>query len=175
SKLMSPGVRIGWMRAEGPVLDTLAVAKAAISMQSSVVDQLTVARYLETADLDAHVAHVSALYRERRDAMAAAIAPVLPAGGRAGVPRAPRRDGRRDRAGAARRRTRHPPRGRDVAVGGARRGLRRADDALRGRRGRGRVPAGMVLLRRRSGPFDDAAQLRHPLPRRDRGRRRPPG
>ena len=80
SKLMSPGVRIGWMRAEGPVLDTLAVAKAAISMQSSVVDQLTVARYLETADLDAHVARVSAIYRERRDAMAAAIAPVLPAG-----------------------------------------------------------------------------------------------
>lgn len=80
SKLMSPGVRIGWMRAEGPILDTLAVAKAAISMQSSVVDQLTVARYLETANLDAHVARVSAVYRERRDAMASAIAPVLPEG-----------------------------------------------------------------------------------------------
>ncbi|WP_114856422.1 PLP-dependent aminotransferase family protein [Brachybacterium sp. YJGR34] len=80
SKLMSPGVRIGWMRAEGPVLDTLAVAKAAISMQSSVVDQLTVARYLETADLEGHIARVSAVYRERRDAMARAIAPVLPAG-----------------------------------------------------------------------------------------------
>lgn len=80
SKLMSPGVRIGWMRAEGPILNTLAVAKAAISMQSSVVDQLTVARYLESVDLDAHVARVSAVYRERRDAMAAAISPVLPAG-----------------------------------------------------------------------------------------------
>ena len=80
SKLMSPGVRIGWMRAEGPVLHTLAVAKAPISKQSSVVDQLMVARYLETVDLDAHVARVSAVYRERRDAMAAAIAPVLPAG-----------------------------------------------------------------------------------------------
>ena len=80
SKLMSPGVRIGWMRAEGPILNTLAVAKAAISMQSSVVDQLTVARYLDSVDLDAHVARVSAVYRERRDAMAAAIAPVLPAG-----------------------------------------------------------------------------------------------
>ncbi|WP_246955684.1 PLP-dependent aminotransferase family protein [Brachybacterium sp. Marseille-Q7125] len=80
SKLMSPGVRIGWMRAEGPIRDTLAVAKAAISMQSSVVDQLTVARYLETADLDAHVARVAAVYRERRDAMVAALEPVLPAG-----------------------------------------------------------------------------------------------
>lgn len=80
SKLMSPGVRIGWIRAEGPILDTLAVAKAAISMQSSVVDQLTVARYLETKDLDAHVAHVCEVYRERRDAMARAIVPVLPEG-----------------------------------------------------------------------------------------------
>ncbi|MFC7466266.1 PLP-dependent aminotransferase family protein [Brachybacterium sp. GCM10030252] len=80
SKLMSPGLRIGWIRAEGPILDTLAVAKAAISMQSSVVDQLTVARYLETTDLDAHVTRVAAVYRERRDAMAQAIAPVLPAG-----------------------------------------------------------------------------------------------
>ena len=80
SKLMSPGVRIGWIRAEGSILDTLAVAKAAISMQSSVVDQLTVARYLATADLDAHIARVSAVYRERRDAMASAIAPVLPDG-----------------------------------------------------------------------------------------------
>lgn len=79
SKLMSPGVRIGWIRTEGAILDTLAVAKAAISMQSSVVDQLTVARYLETKDLDAHVAHVCAVYRERRDAMATAIAAVLPA------------------------------------------------------------------------------------------------
>ncbi|MFC0676028.1 aminotransferase-like domain-containing protein [Brachybacterium hainanense] len=80
SKLMAPGVRIGWIRAQGPMLDTLAVAKAAISMQSSVVDQLTVARYLEVCDLDAHVARVSAVYRERRDAMSAALAPVLPAG-----------------------------------------------------------------------------------------------
>ncbi|MEE1651734.1 PLP-dependent aminotransferase family protein [Brachybacterium sp. J144] len=80
SKLMAPGVRIGWMRAEGPVRDTLAVAKAAISMQSSVVDQLMVARYLETADLEAHIATVSEVYRERRDAMARAIAPVLPEG-----------------------------------------------------------------------------------------------
>ncbi|WP_246483036.1 PLP-dependent aminotransferase family protein [Brachybacterium halotolerans] len=80
SKLMSPGVRIGWIRAEGPILDTLAVAKAAISMQSSVVDQLTVARYLETKDLDAHVATVIEVYRERRDAMAQALTGRLPEG-----------------------------------------------------------------------------------------------
>lgn len=78
SKLMSPGVRIGWIRAEGPILRTLAVAKAAISMQSSVVDQLAVARYLETADLGAHVERVGAVYRTRRDALYDALRPLLP-------------------------------------------------------------------------------------------------
>ncbi|GAA1714069.1 PLP-dependent aminotransferase family protein [Brachybacterium phenoliresistens] len=86
SKLMSPGVRIGWIRAEGRVLDTLAVAKAAISMQSSVVDQLTVARYLEVCDLDAHVARVSAVYRTRRDALSAALTPLLPPGAHVTLP-----------------------------------------------------------------------------------------
>jgi hypothetical protein len=40
---------------------------------SSVVDQLAVARYLEHYDVDAHVAEVAALYRGRRDAMAATL------------------------------------------------------------------------------------------------------
>jgi 2-aminoadipate transaminase len=80
SKLMSPGVRIGWIRAEGPILQTLAVAKAAVSMQSSVVDQLAVAHYLETSDLAAHVAKVCAVYEQRRDAMSGALRPVLPEG-----------------------------------------------------------------------------------------------
>ncbi len=78
SKLMAPGLRIGWTRAEGDILNTLAVAKAAISMQTSVVDQLTVARYLDTADLAGHIASVSAVYRERRDTMAKALTPHLP-------------------------------------------------------------------------------------------------
>src|SRR5699024_1041861 len=78
SKLMSPGLRIGWVRAEGTIRDTLAVAKAAISMQSSVIDQLTVARSLVTRDLEAHVATASAVSRQRPDAMAAAIGRVLP-------------------------------------------------------------------------------------------------
>ena len=78
SKLMSPGVRIGWIRAEGSIRSTLAVAKAAISMQSSVVDQLAVARYLATADLQAHVERVGSVYQKRRDALHSALRPLLP-------------------------------------------------------------------------------------------------
>jgi 2-aminoadipate transaminase len=80
SKVMAPGVRIGWLRAEGDILRSLEVAKQAVGLQSAVTDQLAVARYLATCDLDAHIARVVAVYRERRDAMAAGLARILPEG-----------------------------------------------------------------------------------------------
>ncbi len=80
SKVMAPGVRIGWLRAEGPILRSIEIAKQAIGLHSAVTDQLAVARYLATCDLDAHIAKVNAVYRERRDAMAESLAAVLPAG-----------------------------------------------------------------------------------------------
>ena len=80
SKVMAPGVRVGWLRAEGDILRSLEVAKQAVGLQSAVTDQLAVARYLATCDLDAHIARVVAVYRERRDAMAAGLARILPEG-----------------------------------------------------------------------------------------------
>ncbi|HEY3407438.1 MAG TPA: PLP-dependent aminotransferase family protein [Propionicimonas sp.] len=80
SKVMAPGVRVGWLRAEGDILRSLEVAKQAVGLQSAVTDQLAVARYLATCDLDAHIARVVAVYRERRDAMSAGLARILPEG-----------------------------------------------------------------------------------------------
>lgn len=80
SKVMAPGVRIGWLRAEGDILRALEVAKQAVGLQSAVTDQLAVAHYLATCDLDAHITRVIGVYRERRDAMAAGLARILPAG-----------------------------------------------------------------------------------------------
>ncbi|MGV8907620.1 MAG: PLP-dependent aminotransferase family protein [Propionicimonas sp.] len=80
SKVMAPGVRIGWLRAEGAILGSLEVAKQAVGLQSAVTDQLAVAHYLATCDLDAHIARVVEVYRQRRDAMAAGLASILPAG-----------------------------------------------------------------------------------------------
>ncbi len=86
SKTMAPGVRIGWMRAEGPLLRAVEIAKGAIALHSPVTDQLAIAHYLTHFDLDAHVAGVIRVYRERRDAMADGLARVLPAGARANRP-----------------------------------------------------------------------------------------
>jgi 2-aminoadipate transaminase len=80
SKVMAPGVRVGWLRAEGDILHSLEVAKQAVGLQSAVTDQLAVARYLATCDLDAHIARVVTVYRERRDAMSAGLAEILPEG-----------------------------------------------------------------------------------------------
>ena len=59
SKVMAPGLRLGWLRAPR---------------------QLAAARYLADNDLDAHVARVAAVYGTRRDALLAGLPDALPAG-----------------------------------------------------------------------------------------------
>lgn len=80
SKTMAPGLRVGWIRAEGPILRTLEIAKQAVGLHGPVTDQLAVAHYLATCDLDAHIHKVVDVYRTRRDAMLEALADVLPTG-----------------------------------------------------------------------------------------------
>lgn len=80
SKVMAPGVRLGWVRGQGRVLKALTVAKGAVTMQSPALNQLAVAHYLTHHDLDAHIDAVRGRYRERRDAMTAGLRGILPAG-----------------------------------------------------------------------------------------------
>ncbi|PZT68881.1 PLP-dependent aminotransferase family protein [Streptomyces sp. SW4] len=80
SKVMAPGLRLGWLRAPAALRRACAVAKQAADLHTPTVNQLAAARYLADRDLDAHVARVAAAYRERRDAMLAGLADALPAG-----------------------------------------------------------------------------------------------
>ncbi|MFD4634208.1 PLP-dependent aminotransferase family protein [Streptomyces sp. NPDC058284] len=80
SKVMAPGLRIGWLRAPAALLRACAVAKQAADLHTPTVNQLAAARYLTDRDLDAHVARVAAIYRDRRDAMLAGLGDALPRG-----------------------------------------------------------------------------------------------
>ncbi|MEU6141649.1 PLP-dependent aminotransferase family protein [Streptomyces sp. NPDC047081] len=80
SKVMAPGLRLGWLRAPAQLRRACAVAKQAADLHTPTVNQLAAARYLADRDLDAHVARVAGAYRERRDAMLAGLADALPAG-----------------------------------------------------------------------------------------------
>jgi 2-aminoadipate transaminase len=80
SKVMAPGMRLGWLRAPAGLRRACAVAKQAADLHTPTVNQLAAARYLADRDLDAHVARVAAAYRERRDAMLAGLPDALPEG-----------------------------------------------------------------------------------------------
>ncbi|WP_406494508.1 PLP-dependent aminotransferase family protein [Streptomyces sp. NBC_01604] len=80
SKVMAPGLRLGWLRAPGALRRACVVAKQAADLHTPTVNQLAAARYLADRDLDAHVRRVAGVYRERRDAMLAGLADALPEG-----------------------------------------------------------------------------------------------
>ena len=62
SKIVAPGMRIGWIYAPAPILREFNVAKQAADLHSNFLCQVILHRYLATHDLDAHVARVSAVY-----------------------------------------------------------------------------------------------------------------
>ncbi|MFE0178285.1 PLP-dependent aminotransferase family protein [Streptomyces sp. NPDC059002] len=80
SKVMAPGLRLGWLRGPAALVRACAVAKQAADLHTPTVNQLAAARYLADRDLDAHVARVAGVYRERRDAMLAGLGEALPDG-----------------------------------------------------------------------------------------------
>lgn len=80
SKVMAPGLRLGWLRGPAALLRACAVAKQAADLHTPTVNQLAAARYLADNDLDAHLARVTGAYRERRDAMLLGLADALPQG-----------------------------------------------------------------------------------------------
>jgi 2-aminoadipate transaminase len=80
SKVMAPGLRIGWLRAPAALRRACAVAKQSADLHTPTVTQLAAARYLADRDLDAHVARVARAYAERRDAMLAGLPAALPEG-----------------------------------------------------------------------------------------------
>ncbi|MEU6371349.1 PLP-dependent aminotransferase family protein [Streptomyces sp. NPDC046931] len=80
SKVMAPGLRLGWLRAPAALRRACTVAKQAADLHTPTVNQLAAARYLAGRDLDAHVSRVAAAYRKRRDAMLAGLPEALPEG-----------------------------------------------------------------------------------------------
>jgi 2-aminoadipate transaminase len=69
SKICAPGLRMGWLHGPDDLIDAAAVAKQAVDLHSSTVDQAAVANYLANTDLSARVDQIRRVYGARRDAM----------------------------------------------------------------------------------------------------------
>ncbi len=78
SKILSPGLRLGWAVAPRPVLEKLNLGKQGSDLCSSPVTQMFVAAYFAERDGDrpawvAYVERLKELYRRRRDVMLEAL------------------------------------------------------------------------------------------------------
>ncbi|WP_028058458.1 aminotransferase-like domain-containing protein [Candidatus Solirubrobacter pratensis] len=80
SKVLSPGLRLGYLRAPEPLRGPLAVAKQAADLHSPTINQMAAAVWLERHDMGAHIAGLAAHYRPRRDALLEGLAEQLPEG-----------------------------------------------------------------------------------------------
>jgi 2-aminoadipate transaminase len=79
SKVLTPGLRIGWVAASSVVIDKLVQAKQSADLHSSTLDQFIVYEVARDGFLDAHISHLRDVYRERRDVMLAAMERYFPA------------------------------------------------------------------------------------------------
>ncbi len=69
SKIISPGLRIGWICAEKEIMEKLIVAKQAADLHSNYLSQRIVHQYLMDNDIDEHIMKIRAAYGKRRDLM----------------------------------------------------------------------------------------------------------
>ncbi|HEY0825882.1 MAG TPA: PLP-dependent aminotransferase family protein, partial [Ramlibacter sp.] len=73
SKVLAPGLRLGYIVAPPQVMPKLLQAKQAADLHSPGFNQRMVAEVLEGGFLDRHVPTIRALYKAQRDAMLAAL------------------------------------------------------------------------------------------------------
>jgi 2-aminoadipate transaminase len=79
SKILSPGLRLGWAAAPRPVLDKLNLGKGGADLCSSTLSQQFVATYFAERDWRTYLGKLVELYRRRRDVMLEALTEHLPA------------------------------------------------------------------------------------------------
>lgn len=78
SKIISPGIRLGWVVAPTPLLQKINLGKQAADLCPSTLAQMIVNRYFREARWQDYVEKVTKVYRSRRDAMLAALAEHFP-------------------------------------------------------------------------------------------------
>lgn len=78
SKILSAGMRVGYVTAPDPVVQKMVVAKQSEDVHTNIFFQMLCYRYMTECDLDAHIAGIRAIYRRKCNLMLDSLARELP-------------------------------------------------------------------------------------------------
>ncbi|MGB7685393.1 MAG: PLP-dependent aminotransferase family protein [Solirubrobacterales bacterium] len=79
SKILSPGIRLGWAVAPPPVMEKIVLGKQAADLCTSTLTQYFVREYFAEGKWQSYIEDLVEVYRARRDAMLAALHAHFPA------------------------------------------------------------------------------------------------
>jgi 2-aminoadipate transaminase len=80
SKLLSPGLRVGWTAAPESMVSRLVQVKQGVDLHTSSLTQATVYEACRDGLLERHIPSIQNIYRRRRDAMLSSLAQHMPEG-----------------------------------------------------------------------------------------------
>lgn len=69
SKIVSPGMRLGWVCAKKEIMEQLVLAKQACDLHSNYFAQRVLYQYLTDNDIDKHIENIKKLYKNQRECM----------------------------------------------------------------------------------------------------------
>lgn len=78
SKILSPGIRLGWFHADPELLGKFNLIKQGADLQSSTFTQLILAQFLDDNDIESHIQKICDLYGKRKDIMVESMKKYFP-------------------------------------------------------------------------------------------------
>lgn len=78
SKILAPGLRIGWIVAPEHLMERLAMAKESLDIDTATLSQHVAAHMLDSDFLPAHIERLRSAYRQRRGAMVHSLSEEFP-------------------------------------------------------------------------------------------------
>jgi len=78
SKIIAPGLRLGWICAKKDVMEKIIIAKQASDLHSNYLSQRIVFQYLADNDIDEHILKIREIYKRQRDLMISMIEKFFP-------------------------------------------------------------------------------------------------
>ncbi|MHC4806841.1 MAG: aminotransferase-like domain-containing protein [Planctomycetota bacterium] len=78
SKIIAPGLRLGWIWAKKDVMEKIILAKQASDLHSNYLSQRIIFQYLIDHDIDKYILKIRAVYKRQRDVMVSMIEEFFP-------------------------------------------------------------------------------------------------